>query len=129
MKKALLTPEVILIIGRGVGFPVNRSAPPGRCNHIPRILDHLKELAGITYEQLDELAEAGLVELTDWGGFGNAIWTYAGLKLSLELGGWKRETWYNRDRACCNKAVPAYCVCEFRSRCPDHGSQCHGSHD
>lgn len=31
--------------------------------------------------------------------------------------------------ACCPLALPGHCVCDFKSDCPVHGTQCNGSHD
>jgi hypothetical protein len=30
---------------------------------------------------------------------------------------------------CCNLAVLRPCVCSYSTICPEHGAQCHGSHD
>lgn len=30
---------------------------------------------------------------------------------------------------CCNLAVLRPCVCSYSTVCPEHGAQCHGSHD
>jgi hypothetical protein len=30
---------------------------------------------------------------------------------------------------CCDKARPRNCVCMYSTNCPDHGDQCHGTHD
>lgn len=32
-------------------------------------------------------------------------------------------------RKCCPKAEVVSCYCEVRYKCPDHGDNCHGSHD
>lgn len=31
--------------------------------------------------------------------------------------------------ACCEKAVPTFCVCTWSFRCPEHGERHHGTHD
>lgn len=31
--------------------------------------------------------------------------------------------------ACCPKAFVVFCVCRISFQCPDHGSNCHGTHD
>lgn len=31
--------------------------------------------------------------------------------------------------ACCPLATPGSCVCDFKSDCPVHGTQCNGGHD
>jgi hypothetical protein len=35
----------------------------------------------------------------------------------------------HQSLACCPKARRVHCVCEVSFLCPEHGGQCHGSHE
>lgn len=117
------------LIYSGIGVVEDRFAPPTKISYIPRGLEDFTNKAAITYAELDDLVQEGLVRLSYYKGYGNARLTYTGRKKQLELEGWDRSTWYHAHEACCDKALPTFCVCMFRSICPEHGDKCHGSHD
>lgn len=56
-----------------------------------------------------------------------------GEDIEYTLGGMGRDCGSGRNPRCCKESRKitkgaAFCVCEFRSYCPDHGTQCNGTH-
>lgn len=134
VKECMNNKELIGLISVGIAFPLDLSTPPRVCEYMPYSVEALLELpisSGITYEVIDRLASEGLVKLTNpYNGCCNVIKTYEGQRLFLgedwDKGFWQKH--YQRE-ICCDKAIPAFCVCVVRTMCPDHGDNCHGSHD
>ena len=116
--------ETLNRIYNGIGFPVDRHLPPAKCSYIPSKEEDLKVASPVTYERIDGLVVRGLVRISERKGYANALLTYEGRKLQLELQNWNRNDWYYKNRACCEKALPVFCVCTFKTICPDHGGQC-----
>lgn len=114
----------------GAGVTEDRHLPPAQMKYITRNDDDFAaNKPALSYEVLDQLVAEGLAYFSYHKGYGNCILTYEGRRLQLELEGWNRSQWGYASQVCCAKAVPTFCVCLFRSLCPDHGNHCHGSHD
>lgn len=122
-------------VENGVAFPATRSRPPSRCPYMAGGPADLREPAKVSYEDIDAMIANGYVtQLKPYNGFCNVILTYAGRLKLLTLNGWMKsnlEGWRKvyKQWICCDKAIPANCVCMVRTMCPDHGDRCHGTHD
>lgn len=117
----------------GVAAQTSRSTNPVIASYILNERDDLAKMkpAEIDYETLDKLCQEGYVEETRWRGFSNWILTLKGNTKLFELDGFDMASWRakNSRYMCCDKAIPRNCVCLISTDCPEHGCNCHGTHD
>ena len=127
--------RLLEVISKGVAYPEDHSVPPARCEYIPRSISDLEgsSEAEITYDEIQDMVSLGLVRESIYRGFVNLLFTYEGRRLHLVETNFDFDRWQSlqhvRKVLCCEKAIPAFCVCRVRTVCSEHGDRCHGSHD
>lgn len=126
--------ERLEAVHQGIAFPKDRGLLPGKCGWIPMSRDQFiqkTQPSELDYVSIDQMVTDGVARFTEYNDFVMLIPTYEGRRRLFELTKWDRTQWAQSYSTyiCCEKALPSFCVCIVRTCCPDHGDNCHGTHD
>jgi len=124
--------NLLAIIDKGIAYKTDRTLGPA-IRHpfggFARDDKDLANVAAVSFSEIDLLIREGFAEESEWEEYTSLRLSYKGKKTLLDARGWSFNAWLGRGSACCDKAIPRFCVCRNPTQCPIHGSQCHGSHD